>query len=127
MWKPNGKSPGDNQIAMQQATIGSVWNILPYKNKENKHPCIFPIEIPARIILATTNEGDLVFDPFCGCGTTLVAAKILGRDYLGVEISKEYATISRNRLRRYFVGDEISASKERDRLNLNRYNNKEAA
>ena len=71
LWKDNKKAPGENQINMKYASLGSVWNVRPYSNKKIKHPCMFPPEIPARIILATTEKDDVVFDPFCGSGTTL--------------------------------------------------------
>ncbi len=116
LWKKNGQKPGDNQINMPQATLGSVWDIPPYKNKENKHPCLFPPEIPARCILATTNEGDLVFDPFVGCGTTLMAARLLDRNYLGIDISSQYAGLARRRVDQPYPSDAATIDKERQRL-----------
>ena len=50
------------------------------------------------LIELTTNPGHLVFDPFCGSGTTLVAARMLERHYLGVEINKEYHLAAKKRL-----------------------------
>lgn len=105
LWKSNGLPPLKNQIPMNCATLGSVWDIRPYSNKQVEHPCIFPPEIPARLIMASTQPGDLVFDPFCGCGTTLVAANILEREYVGCDLSEEYAKISRGRIKRPFKGD----------------------
>ena len=113
LWKPNDKPPGQNQINMDQAVMGSVWAIPPYRNKSVKHPCLFPPEIPARIILATTNEGDVVLDPYAGCGTTLVAAHQLGRKYIGIDISESYATIARNRVSVPFDGDVKRVANER--------------
>jgi DNA modification methylase len=54
------------------------------------HVAAFPIELPTRCILAATDVEDLVFDPFAGAGTTLVAAKRLGRRYFGCDISPTY-------------------------------------
>lgn len=51
-----------------------------------------------RIIKLTTDEGDKVFDPFCGSGTTLVAAKLLSRDYYGTDISLDAVTLTKQRL-----------------------------
>ncbi|MCG8625481.1 MAG: site-specific DNA-methyltransferase [Proteobacteria bacterium] len=116
LWKPNGKSPGQNQINMEQATLGSVWPIFPYKNKSVKHPCLFPPEIPARAILATTKKGDTVLDPYVGCGTTIMAAHQLGRNYIGIDISETYAEIARKRIKVPFDGDVKKVEEERSRV-----------
>lgn len=60
----------------------------------HEHPAIFPEQLAEDHILSWSNEGDLVFDPFCGSGTTLKMAKLNGRDYLGVDISSEYCEIA---------------------------------
>lgn len=60
-------------------------------NERTKHPCQMPEAILERIIRVSSNPGDLVFDPFAGSGTTLAAAKKLGRRWLGVELSEQYA------------------------------------
>jgi len=52
----------------------------------------------AKLILASSNPGDLVFDPFLGSGTTSVVAKKLGRHYIGVEKNKEYCLLTEKRL-----------------------------
>ena len=57
-----------------------------------------PLALYKRIIKASSNEGDLVLDPFCGSGTTLAAAQSLNRDYMGIDISKKAVKISKNRL-----------------------------
>jgi site-specific DNA-methyltransferase (adenine-specific) len=62
------------------------------------HPCQMPEALLERIIRVASNPGDLVLDPFAGSGTTLVAAKRLGRRYLGIELSGEYADKVRKRL-----------------------------
>ena len=62
------------------------------------HPTIKPLELVKRHLLNLTNEGDLVFDAFLGSGTTAVAAKELGRNYLGFEIDENYFNISKDRL-----------------------------
>lgn len=116
LWKDNGEPPGRNQISMAQATLGSVWDIPPYKNKDNKHPCLFPPEVPARLILATTKKGDLVMDPFAGCGTTLMVAKHLGRHYIGIDISEEYTGLSTERVAKPYEGDLARVELEESRL-----------
>ena len=62
------------------------------------HPTIKPLELVKRHLLNMTKENDIVFDPFIGSGTTAVAAKELGRRYLGFEIDKKYFEIASDRL-----------------------------
>jgi modification methylase len=60
---------------------------------------VFPIELPTRIIASLLEEEDgVVIDPFCGTGTTLVAAKLLGKKYIGIDISEEYVEYAKRRL-----------------------------
>ena len=81
--------------------VSDVWTDI-HRVKHNKyrddHPCQLPIHLLERIILMTTDEGDIVLDPFNGTGTTSIAAKRLGRNYMGFEIDKEYVKISENKL-----------------------------
>jgi DNA modification methylase len=92
------KNPTDKRIAKRiadgkRARLYDWWEINQVKNvskKNNPHPCPIPYELAERIILTTTNEGDLVIDPFCGSGTILLAAKNNNRRYLGFEIDKTY-------------------------------------
>jgi site-specific DNA-methyltransferase (adenine-specific) len=62
------------------------------------HPNEKPVDLMRALIVAVSNEGDTILDPFCGSGTTCVAAKILGRKYIGIEISPVYAEIARKRV-----------------------------
>jgi DNA modification methylase len=63
-----------------------------------QHPAVFPEKLAEDQILSWSNEGDLVLDPMCGSGTTCKMAKLLGRQYLGIEISPEYCEIARCRI-----------------------------
>jgi len=63
-----------------------------------KHPTQKPLDILKRIVEISTEEGDLVFDPMCGSGTALVAAKTLNRKYCGCDLSPEYIEITHKRL-----------------------------
>lgn len=66
--------------------------------KDNKHPAVFPTYIVQELIKLLSREGDIVLDPFCGSGTTCVAAKTLNRNYLGIEINPEYVELAEERL-----------------------------
>lgn len=74
----------------------TVWEIIPTKN--SGHPCSFPIELPQRCIETFCPIDGTVLDPFAGSGTTLVAAKNLNRQFIGIEKEKEYYDICLERL-----------------------------
>lgn len=74
----------------------SVWKIA---NRGFKgHPAVMPVELAQRCILASTQRGDTVVDPFMGSGTTLRAAKDLGRKAIGIEIDEEYCELAAKRM-----------------------------
>lgn len=80
-----------------------VWRISMVSGnfeERTSHPAQYPEELIERIILAGTNEGDVVLDPFMGSGTSAVVAKKLGRHYLGYETVNEYCEIAEERLRK---------------------------
>ncbi|HUT01530.1 MAG TPA: DNA methyltransferase [Phycisphaerae bacterium] len=88
---PKGKIPDD------------TWSEFPrvcgtFGEREGWHPCQMPETVLSRIVRACSRAGDVVFDPFAGSGTTLVAAKKLSRRYLGTELSENYADGIRQRL-----------------------------
>ena len=66
-----------------------------------------PLALLERIIKASSNEGDIVLDPFCGCGTALVAAQKLNRRWIGIDITHLAITLMRNRLRDSFPGTQF--------------------
>ncbi len=70
-----------------------------FKERTGKHSCQMPIKLLARIIKASSNPGDIVLDPFVGSGTTVVAATLLKRHYVGVDISPNYVKITQERLK----------------------------
>jgi site-specific DNA-methyltransferase (adenine-specific) len=83
-------------------TVDNVWEISspPAIEKHfGKHPTQKPVELLRRIILASTREGDLVLDPFCGSSTTGVAAVLLNRKYVGMDLEEEYLELSKKRLK----------------------------
>ncbi|MBR3939100.1 MAG: site-specific DNA-methyltransferase [Bacteroidales bacterium] len=77
-----------------------VWHlpaIAPWEKSCGKHPTQKPLALLSRIIMASTQPGEWVMDPFCGSSTTGIAANLLGRRYLGIEQEQEFAAMSRNR------------------------------
>src|SRR6266496_233499 len=66
--------------------------------KVNYHPTVKPIKLMCYLITLGSRKGDIVLDPFCGSGSTCIAAKMLERDYIGIEINKEYYDIAQARL-----------------------------
>lgn len=75
----------------------NIWKIHNPSNKTG-HPAIFPLQLAEDHVITWSNEGDLVYDPFAGSGTTGLAAKKLNRLFIGSEISSEYAEIANNRI-----------------------------
>lgn len=102
--------------------LSDVWYI-PFLNPKAKervgYPTQKPILLLERIIEISTDVGDCVLDPFCGSGTTLVAAKLLGRAYIGIDISSDAVRLSEERLREplksesqlLFIGEEAFLEK----------------
>ena len=83
------------------AQVGSVWRIptVPKREKSHgHHPTQKPLRLVRRALLASTREGQLVFDPFAGSGTTAVAAKELNRSFVGAEKEKGYAALAGRRI-----------------------------
>lgn len=66
--------------------------------RKNRHPTVKPLKLMEYLITLGSRANDLVLDPFCGSGTTCVAAKILRRNYLGIELQAEYAELARHRI-----------------------------
>jgi site-specific DNA-methyltransferase (adenine-specific) len=81
----------------QNTKLSSVWNIPSVPNREKLHgyhPTQKPLRLLRRAILASSTEGELIFDPFCGSGTSGVASKELGRFFVGAEKEEEYAQLA---------------------------------
>jgi len=81
--------------------VSDVWTDI-HRIKHNKyrdeHPCQLPIHLLERIILMSTDENDIVLDPFVGTGTTFIAAKRLGRRFVGIDIDEKYVNITKGKL-----------------------------
>jgi site-specific DNA-methyltransferase (adenine-specific) len=104
---PKGKLPDDTWVLRPQeeerafqpeSDTWYVSRVCGTFKERTRHPCQMPAALLERIIRASSHPGDLVLDPFAGSGTTLIAAKKLGRRYLGIELSPEYAQRVQERL-----------------------------
>lgn len=92
----NGNWPED-QLKKEGLQMRSVWSIntpKPIEKKFGKHPTQKPSDLLRRIVLASTNRGDLILDPFTGSSTTGLAAYLYGRNFIGIDIEKEYLNLS---------------------------------
>jgi hypothetical protein len=97
---------------MPGVAIGDTWDDIPAINSQAKERLGYPTQKPEalleRIIRASSNEGDVVLDPFCGCGTTITVAQKLTRSWIGIDITNLAITLIRHRLRDAY-GDEIES------------------
>jgi site-specific DNA-methyltransferase (adenine-specific) len=85
----------DFKLAPKANAQGDVWEVT-QEEKGNPHPAPFPVEIPQRCIAATT--GKIVLDPNMGSGQSAIAAEMLGRDWIGIDISKNYVKLANERI-----------------------------
>jgi site-specific DNA-methyltransferase (adenine-specific) len=92
----NGKWPED-QLKKEGLQMRSVWSIntpKPIEKKFGKHPTQKPEDLLKRIVLASTNKGDLILDPFTGSSTTGLAAYLYDRKFIGIDNDKKYLDLS---------------------------------
>ena len=96
---------------MKGTRVGSVWadlpNVHPWSNERLGYPTQKPVALLERIISASSNPGDIVLDPFCGCGTALVAAQKLDRRWIGIDITWLSIAVMRARLKDSFALDDV--------------------
>jgi site-specific DNA-methyltransferase (adenine-specific) len=119
---PKGRSPDDTWILRPQdcepgfEADEDTWYFPrvagTFKERAGFHGCQMPEQLLGRIIKACSNEDDVVLDPFSGSSTTLTVAKKLGRDFLGFELSEEYAKLGTDRLAAASVGDRLEGAEE---------------
>ena len=93
---PKGKNPGD------------VWifpNVKSNHPEKTIHPCQFPVELVERLVLSMTNEGDAVFDPYMGVGSSIIAALMHDREAYGCDVVEDYVEIARHRVQALNEGE----------------------
>jgi adenine-specific DNA-methyltransferase len=98
---PNGKNPSDVWEILLDDWEKEVWeipNVNANHREKTAHPCQYPIELVERCVLALSNEGGWVLDPFAGVGSTLLAAYKNNRNAVGIEIYKKYIDTGKKRL-----------------------------
>ncbi|MGI5883210.1 MAG: DNA-methyltransferase [Dethiobacteria bacterium] len=79
----------------------SIWTFPAVSAKSIGHPAPFPEELPKRLIQLYSFEADVILDPFCGSGTTCLAALKSGRKYIGYDIKSEYVGLAKDRIQQY--------------------------
>lgn len=84
----------------KRGTLDDVWVIDRERTKTETHGATFPQKLISTIIENFSNEGDIIYDPFLGTGTTAVVAKKFNRKYIGSEISKKYFKVCKDRLKK---------------------------
>ena len=90
-----------SQINPYGTLLSDVWSDIHrirHGSRRDKHPCQLPEPLLERLILMTTQENDVVLDPFVGAGTTALTAKRLGRNFIGIDIDSQYKSIIENKL-----------------------------
>ncbi len=93
--------PKTGEEELDESGQGRVWTLTGPKAEEKahgRHPTQKPVALLERVLLASSAQGGLVLDPFCGSGTTGVAARGLGRRFLGFDASREYLGLAKARL-----------------------------
>jgi len=90
----------EDLLKVPQKQMRSLWSVVKVgtpkasEKVHGKHPTQKPIELLRRIVLASTNEGDLIIDPFAGSSTTGIAACVNNRKFIGIDLNKEYLDLS---------------------------------
>ncbi|MBA7479453.1 hypothetical protein ES707_14887 [subsurface metagenome] len=102
---PKGKNPSDIWEIVCRDWEREIWNIPNVKSNHPEktiHPCQFPIELVERCVLALTNTGGWVLDPYCGVGSALIAGLKNGRKVIGCDKEAEYIKIAEDRINKFY-------------------------
>lgn len=103
--KDNGISRQFDKANFERGTLDDIWQIKRGKKISSDHSAVFPEELVYTILKNFSDEGDCVYDPFMGTGSTAVVAKKMNRRFLGSEISSEYIKVAEERIKN--VGSEL--------------------
>ncbi len=105
---PKGKNPSDIWEIVIKDWEKSLWDIPNVKSnhpEKTSHPAQFPIELVERCVLALTNKGSWVLDPFAGVGSSVIAAIKNNRNAVGIEKEKDYCIIAQDRVNKFLNGE----------------------
>ncbi|AFZ49982.1 DNA modification methylase [Dactylococcopsis salina PCC 8305] len=105
---PLGKNPSDFWEFIASEFDQALWDIPNVKSnhpEKTEHPCQYPIELVERLVLALTEEGEVVFDPFMGVGSSLLAGLIHQRKVIGVDLEKRYVELAEERIYNLLSGN----------------------
>jgi DNA modification methylase len=104
---PKGKNPSDVWEIIIKDWENELWDIPNVKSnhpEKTEHPCQYPIELVERCVLALTNEGSWILDPFAGVGSTMLAAIKNNRNVIGIEKEKKYVALTKQRIEKLYEG-----------------------
>lgn len=105
---PLGKNPSDVWDVVTHDWEEGVWDIPNVKAnhpEKTEHPCQFPVELVQRCVLALTHSEGVVFDPYCGVGSTIIAALQHNRKAIAAELDSSYIKITRERIQKFADGE----------------------
>lgn len=96
---PNAGQLSGNPLGKNPSDVWEIPNVKSNHVEKTDHPCQFPVELVERLVLALTEPGDRVLDPYLGVGSTAIAAEMHGREGWGCDIDKTYIATARKRLK----------------------------
>lgn len=96
--KENGISRKFSKFNFERGTLGDIWNVSRGKKVDKSHGAVFPEKLVFTILDNFSNEGDIVYDPFMGSGTTAVVSQKMNRKWLGSELSPNYCELIQRRI-----------------------------
>jgi len=101
---PNKGELSGNPLGKNPSDVWEMPNVKANHVEKTEHPCQFPVALVERLVLALTDEGDLVVDPYIGSGTTAVAALRQGRRSAGADVESAYLEIAKERVKKAYTG-----------------------
>ena len=112
LYKPMKNDKIGKELLSKHALLTSIWRFTPERN--NSHPAPFPVLLPLRCIYSVLDDKKeaVVIDPYVGSGSTAIAAKLLGHNYVGIDISKEYIELAKSRLTNQLKYEKVLAEEK---------------
>jgi len=95
---PNAGKLSGNPLGKNPSDVWDIPNVKSNHVEKTIHPCQFPVALVERLVLAMTNKGDCVLDPYVGVGSSVIAAIMHGRAGYGCDLSAEYVSVARERI-----------------------------